>query len=87
MRFEYDPAKSLSNKAKHGVDFDEAQDLWGDPDRIFAPTFAGPEPRLLAIGKIGGRVWTAVFTWRGDRVRIISVRRARKDEVERYEED
>ncbi|MBV9288160.1 MAG: BrnT family toxin [Hyphomicrobiales bacterium] len=46
-----------------------------------------PEPRFLVIGKIGGRVWTAVFTWRGNRVRIISVRRARKDEVERYEED
>lgn len=87
MRFEYDPAKSLSNKAKHGIDFDEAQELWSDPNRIFAPTFAGPEPRLLAIGQTGGRVWTAVFTWRGERVRIISVRRARKNEVERYEED
>lgn len=64
MRFEYDPAKSLSNKAKHGVDFDEAQELWSDLDRVLAPTFAGPEPRFLAIGKIGGRVWTAVFTWR-----------------------
>ena len=86
MGFECDPPKSLSNKAKHGVDFDEAQELWRDPDRIFAPTSAGPEPRFLVIGKIGGRVWTAVFTLREDRVRIISVRRARKDEVERYEE-
>ena len=75
------------NKAKHGVDFDEAQELWSDPNRIFAPTFAGPEPGFLAIGKIGDKVWTAVLTWRVDRVRIISVRRARKDEVERYEED
>ncbi|HTZ66534.1 MAG TPA: BrnT family toxin [Roseiarcus sp.] len=75
------------NKAKHGVDFDEAQEFWSDPNRIFAPTSAGPEPRFLAIGKIGDKVWKAVFTWRVDRVRIISVRRARKDEVERYEED
>jgi uncharacterized protein len=87
MRFEYDRVKSLSNKAKHGVDFDEAQQLWSDPNCVFAPTFAGPESRFLAIGKIGGRIWTAVFTWRGDHVRLISVRRARKDEVERYEED
>ena len=79
--------KASRNKAKHGVDFEAAQELWSDPDRIVAPTFAGPEPRFLAVGKIGSRVWTAVFTWRGDRVRIISVRRARKDEVERYEED
>lgn len=87
MRFEYDLAKSLSNKAKHGVDFEEAQELWSDPDRILAPTFVTAEPRFLAIGKIGGKVWTAVFTWRGDRVRIISVRRARMSEVGRYEED
>ena len=69
------------------MDFDEAQELWSDPDRIIAPTLAGPELRFLAIGKIEGRVWTAVFTWRENRVRIISVRRARKDEVDRYEKD
>jgi hypothetical protein len=46
MRFEYDRVKSLSNKAKHGVDFDEAQQLWSDPNCVFAPTFAGPEPRF-----------------------------------------
>jgi len=87
MEFEYDPEKSLTNKLKHGIDFDEAQELWRDPDRAFAPALVGPEPRFVAIGKIGEKVWTAVFTWRGDRVRLISVRRARKNEVERYEED
>ena len=87
MDFEFDPAKSAANKAKHGIDFDEAQELWNDPDRLLAPALVSSEPRFLAIGRIGGRVWTAVFTWRGERVRIISVRRARKDEVERYEED
>lgn len=72
---------------RHGIDFGEAQELRNYPDRLFAPTRVSSEPRFLAIGRIGGRVWTAVFTWRGERVRIISVRRARKDEVERYEED
>jgi uncharacterized protein len=85
--FEFDPAKSAANKSKHGIDFEDAQELWNDPNRTFAPALTGPEPRFVAIGKIGDKVWTVVFTWRGDRVRIISVRRARKNEVERYEED
>jgi len=87
MEFEFDPAKSAANKAKHGIDFDEAQELSKDPDRALAPALTGSEPRIVAIGKIGDKIWTAVFTWRGDRVRIISVRRARKNEIERYEED
>jgi uncharacterized DUF497 family protein len=86
MEFEFDPAKSAANKAKHGIDFGAARELWSDPDRVFAPALDGSEPRLVAIGKIGGRIWTAIFTWRGDRVRIISVRRARKKEAEHYEE-
>ena len=87
MEFEFDRAKSAANKAKHGIDFEDAPELWKDPDRAFAPALVGPEPRLVAIGKIGDKVWTAIFTWRGDRVRIVSVRRARTNEVERYEED
>lgn len=87
MEFEFDQAKSAANKAKHGIDFEEAQALWKDPDRAFAPALTASEPRFVAIGKIGDKIWSAVFTWRGDRVRIISVRRARKNEVERYEED
>jgi uncharacterized protein len=87
MEFEFDPAKSAANKAKHGIDFDEARAPWSDPERVFAPALVGPEPRFIAIGKIGGRIWTAIFTWRGDRVRIISARRARKSEAERYEEN
>lgn len=86
MEFEFDPAKSTANKAKHGIDFIEARELWRDPQRVFAPALVASEPRFVAIGRIGGRVWTAIFTWRGDRVRIISVRRARKKEAERYEE-
>jgi uncharacterized protein len=87
MDFEFDPAKSAANRAKHGIDFEQAQGLWNDPDHALAPALAGSEPRFVAIGKIGDKIWTAVFTWRGDRVRIISVRRARENEVERYEED
>jgi uncharacterized protein len=87
MDFELDPAKSAANKAKHGIDFEAAQVLWSDVDLAVAPTLAGPEPRFLAIGKIDEKVWTAVFSWRGDRLRIISARRARPNEVRHYEED
>ena len=62
MEFEFDPAKSAANKAKHGIDFEEAQELWKDPDRALAPALAAPERRLVAIGKIGDKVWTAIFT-------------------------
>lgn len=85
MRFEYDPAKSAANKAKHGVDFDEAQALWADPQLLEAPARIDGEPRFLVIGMIGAQHWTAIWTPRGEAARIISVRRARKEEVAYYE--
>ncbi len=85
MPFEYDPAKSVTNKAKHGIDFDEAQVLWKDARILQAPANTDDEPRLLVIGKIGENHWAAVCARRGDNVRIISVRRARKQEIDHYE--
>ena len=85
MSFEYDPAKSAANEAKHGIDFEEAQALWGDPWLLEAPARTEDEPRFLAVGMIGDRHWAAVWTPRGETRRIISVRRARKEEVARYE--
>lgn len=85
MRFEFDRRKSLLNKKKHGIDFDEAQCLWNDEDLLIVPAKTEDEPRSIAIGKIGDKHWTAVFTYRGERIRIISVRRSRKEEKELYE--
>lgn len=85
MAFEYDPDKSAANKAKHGIDFEEAQALWDDPWLMEAPARTEDEPRWLVIGKIRGRHWSAVCTHRGENIRIISVRRARKQEIEHYE--
>lgn len=85
MEFEYDPEMSAANKDKHGIDFEEAQALWSDPFLIEAPALTEDEPRFLAVGRIGAKHRTAVFTWREGRLRIISVRRARKKEIERYE--
>ena len=87
MQFEFDPAKSSANEAKHGIDFDEAQALWDDPMLLEAPARTDDEPRFLAVGRIGSRHWTAVCVRRGDVVRIISVRRARKREIEHYESE
>jgi len=83
--FEYDKLKSKVNKDKHGIDFDEAQQLWNDPERIEIPTKFLDEPRYVMIGKINNKHWAAVFTYRKKNIRLISVRRARKNEKEIYE--
>ena len=85
MSFEYDPGKSAANKVKHGIDFAEAQALWSDPWLLEAPARTDDEPRFLVVGRLGGRHWSAICVRRGSNVRIISVRRARKKEIERYE--
>ncbi|MFM9979078.1 MAG: BrnT family toxin [Sphingomonadaceae bacterium] len=82
--FEYDPAKSAANLAKHGIDFEAAQALWTDADRIKGPARSEGEPRWMVIGKIGRIVWAAAITYRGDKIRIISVRRAREKELASY---
>jgi uncharacterized protein len=87
MDFEFDPAKSAVNLEKHGIDFVAAQALWSDPDRLEVPARSSDEPRTQVIGRIGGVVWSAFVTVRGDRIRIISVRRARNEEAAAYFED
>lgn len=84
MDFEFDPAKSASNQRKHGINFVTAQSLWLDPDRLEIRARSLDEPRTQVIGRIGKHVWSAFITVRDERVRIISVRRARDEEAERY---
>lgn len=84
--FEYDPAKSAANKVKHGIDFEEAKALWGDRLRVEVDARYDRERRWLLVGKLNGKIWTAVFARRGDAMRIISVRRARAKEVDHYEQ-
>jgi uncharacterized protein len=85
INFEFDQAKSLSNLKKHGIDFEKAQMIWDDPDYIEAPARLVDEPRSLVIGRFEGKLWSAVVTYRNNRVRIISVRRARPEEEIIYE--
>jgi uncharacterized DUF497 family protein len=83
--FEFDDSKSEINLAKHGIDFDQAQLLWTDTDLLEIPARTQDEPRFLVIGKINGKHWSAIITYRGTTIRIISVRRSRLEEVVLYE--
>ena len=85
MRFELDSRKSHSNKAKHGIHFGEAQALWEDRDRIEIPARTEDEQRSMVIGRIANRLWAAVVTYRGENIRLISVRPAHRKEVEIHE--
>ncbi len=85
MSFEFDQKKSGTNKIKHGIDFIEAQELWNDIDLLEIPAKTIDESRFLLIGKIGEKHWTGIITYRNDNIRIISVRRARNEEIELYE--
>ena len=85
MEFAFDKRKSESNKKKHGIDFTEAQALWDDPDLLEIPARTMDEPRFLIVGRIKKTHWSGIITLRGERIRIISVRRSRKEEVDLYE--
>ncbi|MFA6317040.1 MAG: BrnT family toxin [Elusimicrobiota bacterium] len=85
MEFEFDAQKSLANKEKHGIDFVEAQALWDDPELLEIPLKSNDEARLLVVGLIKDKHWSAIITYRQTHIRIISVRRSRGDERELYE--
>ena len=84
MEFEFDPAKSDANHAKHGIDFDEAQELWAVWGFEKALPFA-KERRWMRIVPLSERFWTVIYTVRGENVRLISVRRARDEETKDYD--
>lgn len=83
--FEFDDLKSKSNFQKHGIDFIEAQALWNDSNLLEIPAKTLDEPRFLIIGLIEKKHWSAVITYRNEKIRLISVRRSRAEEVTLYE--
>ena len=85
MEFEFDPVKSMSNLAKHGIDFEDAKNLWRDPKVLIVKAKGIAEPRWIAMARVEQKYWSAVFTFRGERIRIISVRRSRTKEIALYE--
>ncbi len=85
MEFELNNRKSQMNRKKHGIDFIEAQALWEDTDRIEIPARTTDESKLIVVGKISEKHWSIIFTCRSEKIRMISVRRSRKEEIEIYE--
>ena len=85
VEFEYDPNKSEINQTKHRINFEEAQKLWQDLFLLRIPSKYEAEKRYLFIGKIEQKHWSAIATYREKAIRVISVRRARKEEVKVYE--
>jgi uncharacterized protein len=85
MEFEFDPAKGTSNLEKHGIDFGAVQAIWQDAMRAEIPARTADEPRWLVVGQIDSKHWSVVATYREQRIRIISARRSRKEEVALYE--
>jgi uncharacterized DUF497 family protein len=82
--FEYDVNKSASNLEKHGIDFEEAKALWNDEKKVTVESAHKQEPREVMFASMGGKVYAAVYTVRGNAIRIISVRRAHDKEVRLY---
>lgn len=85
--FEFDPNKSQANRIKHGIDFLSAQELWDDENRLVIPAQTKGEVRFALIGRIGHAFWTAIYTIRNEKIRIISVRRSRNEEKKIYYQD
>ena len=86
IAFEWDDAKARSNLAKHGFSFEEAREVFADPGAVVFDVTRKEdgENRLKAIGRIGGRLFTVVYTSRGAARRLISARRANAKEERRY---
>lgn len=85
MEFEFDSTKSMSNLVKHGINFHDAKQLWRDPKVLILRARGVVEPRWIAIARIETKHWSAIFTYRGERIRIISARRSRTKEIALYE--
>lgn len=82
MEFEWDPAKSVENKRKHGISFAEAVAMW-DGLRVDVEDLARSddgEQRSATMGWVGQKLYVVIWTRRGAKMRLISARRARKDE-------
>jgi len=90
MEFEWDPEKAIKNQTKHGVSFQEAATVFGDPLALtfFDPDHSEEEDRFLTFGHSSdSHLLVVSHTDRDDRVRIISARRATRKERKSYEEE
>ncbi len=89
MKFEWDPAKDEANRFKHGLRLAFGQKVFDDPDHIISTSYReiDGEDRNKAVGRINGKLYTAVHVWRGETIRLISVRRSNAGEQRDYHSD
>lgn len=86
MTFEWDPAKAAANLAKHRIDFADITSVFEDPRALTVDDPDPDEERYVTIGlNTLGQLTVAVYTWRGDTIRIISARPATRRETTQYE--
>jgi uncharacterized protein len=89
LRFEWDPRKAKANRAKHGISFQEAVTVFGDPFGCITddPRHSETEERYVLLGQSARRRLLAVmFTERGEAIRLFSARKATRRERREYEE-
>lgn len=86
MKIEFDAAKDVVNREKHGLSLDFGVRLFNDPDLLVLPSIRreDEEERYKAVGMVEGRLYTAVHVWRGETMRFISVRRSNDSEEKAY---
>jgi uncharacterized protein len=86
MEIEWDPKKAAANVRKHGVSFADAATVLSDDLAITIEDPRHSEQRFVTIGTDAlGRILVVVYTYRGDKIRLISARDATSNERERYE--
>lgn len=85
MEIEYNPEKAATNLRKHGLSLEQAKQLWEVPAVVVRARTVGEE-RFMIIGRMGSKLYSAIFTMRGETVRLISARRSHRKEEQIYHE-
>jgi uncharacterized DUF497 family protein len=88
MNYEWDESKRVANIVKHGVDFTAAEDFdWSTAMETIDNRFTYNETRWIALGRINKRVYVLIYTERRKKIRLISLRKANKREIDFYEKN
>jgi len=85
MEFEFDSEKSAANLKKHGLSLEQARALWEVPAVIVKARTVGEE-RFMIIGRLGNKLYSCIYTMRGETARLISARRSHRKEERLYHE-
>jgi uncharacterized protein len=87
MNFEFDPAEDEANRFKHGLRLEFGARIFADPFHALSPTIrlGDEEERWKVIGRVDGKLYTAIHVWRGEVARFISVRRSNANEQAYYD--